>query len=117
MTQPFVNQQQMLQGLGAVLSTPLARGAMKYWWVTVPLGGLGWYYWQQRAKEGKANVGQLVHDMVPAVGLVATALTLNAILAAKEAGKPAPVSVLPAGPIRDADFTAPGPVSADIASS
>jgi hypothetical protein len=114
MSAPFMNQQQMLQGLGSILSTPLARGAMRYWWLTVPLGGLGWYYWQQRAKKNEANIGNLVHDIMPAVGVLGTMLTINALLAAQEAKRPAPAA-MPAGPIRDAEFT-PGPVSAEIAS-
>ena len=115
MSPPFVNQQQMLQGLGSILSTPLARGAMRYWWLTVPLGGLGWYYWQQRAKKNDANVGNLIHDIMPAVGVLGTMLTINALLAAQEAKRPAVPSPLPVSPIKDAEFTA-GPVSAEIAS-
>lgn len=110
MSQPF-NRDQMLQGLGNLLQTPLARGALRYWWVTVPLGALGWHYWKTRQKDGSATVGNLVHDMVPAVGLVGTLITLNSVMEKQEARKTAPI---PAGPIRDAEFTQNAPVAAQI---
>jgi hypothetical protein len=112
---PPLNNQQMLQGLGNVLSTPLARGAIRYWWVSLPLGALGWHYWNQQKKKGHADIGQLVHDMMPAIGVVGTLLTINTLLATKEAKMAANPSVLPPGPIKDAEFT-PGPVAAEIAS-
>lgn len=102
---PF-SRNDALAGLQQIAQTPLARGAVRYWWVSVPLFALGWHYYKQRQKEGKATVGQLVHDMVPAVGLVGTLLTLNTLIAAKEAKAPQR-SPLPPGPIKDADFTAP----------
>ncbi len=114
MTEPFVSRDQMLQGLGNLLQTPLARGAVRYWWVTAPLGALGWHYWNERKKTGEASIGRLVQDMVPAVGLVATLLTLNSVLEKQESQ----VSSRPVGPIKDAEFTpAPGPVAAQIVNS
>lgn len=110
MSQPFTHDQ-MLQGLGNLLQTPLARGALRYWWVTVPLGALGWHYWNERKKAGEANVGNLVRDMVPAVGLVGTLLTLNSVLEKQEARKAAP---RPMGPIKDAEFTQSAPIAAQI---
>lgn len=111
MSQPFT-QDQMLQGLGNLLQTPLARGALRYWWVTVPLGALGWHYWNERKRAGEANVGNLVRDMVPAVGLVGTLLTLNSVLEKQEARKAA--APRPMGPIRDAEFTQSAPIAAQI---
>lgn len=113
MSQPFVSREQLLQGLGNVLQTPLARGAIRYWWVTVPLAGLGWHYWQERKKAGDASLGNLVKDMVPAVGLVGTLLTLNSIMEQQE--KKQAANPVPLGPIKDAEFsTDPGPVAAQI---
>jgi len=112
-SQPFVSREQLLQGLGNVLQTPLARGAIRYWWVTVPLGALGWHYWQERKKAGDASVGNLVKDMVPAVGLVGTLLTLNSIMEQQE--KKQGTNPAPLGPIKDAEFsTSSGPVAAQI---
>lgn len=111
MSQPF-NRDQLLQGLGNLLQTPLARGALRYWWVTVPLGALGWHYWQTRKKDGSATVGNLVHDMVPAVGLVGTLITLNSVMEKQEARKA--TAPLPQGPIKDAEFTQSEPVAAQI---
>ncbi len=105
-----LNRSEALAGIQQLIQTPLARGAVRYWWVTVPLGALGWHYWKQRSAKGEANVGHLVQDMVPAVGLVATLLTLNALLGKQEAK----VSALPPGPIKDADFTASQPVTAEV---
>lgn len=115
---PPLDHMQMLQGLGTLLQTPLARGAMRYWWVTVPLGALGWHYWQERKKAGEATVGNIVKDMVPAVGLVGTLLMLNATLEKQEEARAAKTNPIPAGPIRDAEFSTspkkPGPVAAAI---
>src|SRR5882724_2355096 len=103
MSQPFVNRADILQGLGSFLQTPLARGALRYWWVSLPLAGLGYHYYRQRQKNGGATVGNIIHDVAPPVMLVATLLTLNEYLGSKEQAMAAAPPVR--GPVKDADFT------------
>lgn len=103
MSSAFVNRADILQGLGSFLQTPLARGALKYWWVSLPLAGLGYHYYRQRQKHGGATVGNVIHDVAPPVMLVATLLTLNEYLASKEQAAPASPAVR--GPVTDAQFT------------
>lgn len=104
MSQPFVNRADVLQGLGNFLQTPLARGAIRYWWVSLPLAGLGYHYYRQRKKNGGATVGNMVNDMVAPVVLVGSLLTINAFLATKEQTAAA-APAAPRGPVKDADFT------------
>ncbi len=113
MSIPF-DQAQVLQGLGNLLQTPLARGVMRYWWVTVPLGVLGYHYWKERKASGDQTVGNLIKDMAPAVGLVGTLLTLNAMMEKQEAARASTPSPIPPGPIKDAEFSTNGPVAASV---
>jgi len=104
MPDPQITREQALAGLQELINTPLAHGVIRYWWASVPLGILGWHYWNQRKKKGEATIGNIVQDIAPAVSIVAAGLTINAVLGKLE--KPARGGALPPGPIQDAQFTA-----------
>lgn len=93
------------RGLGNLLNTPLARGALRYWWVSAPIGLLGWHYWKQRQEKGeKPTIGHLIQDMAPVLSVVGAMVALNSVLDRQE--QKAAASAMPPGPIRDAQFTA-----------
>ena len=102
MPDPTISRQQALAGLQELINTPLMRGAIRYWWASIPLAGLTWHYWNQRKKKGEATVGNIIQDIAPAISIVAAGLTINAVLAQFESRPPAG---LPAGRIQDAQFT------------
>lgn len=104
MPEPQITRDQALAGLSQLINTPLMRGAIRYWWASVPIGILGWHYWNQRRKKGEATIGNLVQDIAPAVSIVAAGLTINAVLGKLE--QPRKAASLPSGPVQDAQFTA-----------
>jgi hypothetical protein len=63
---------------------------LKYWWASAPIGYLAWHYWTERKKKGEANVGNLVHDLAPVVGVAVGLMMLNDTLARVEAASAAP---------------------------
>jgi hypothetical protein len=101
---PQITREQALAGLQELINTPLARGAIRYWWASIPLAALTWHYWHQRKKKGEATVGNVIQDIAPAVSIVAAGLTINAVLGQLE--KPRKAASLPPGPVQDAQFTA-----------
>jgi hypothetical protein len=97
-----------LAGLGALAQTPLARAAVKYWWVSLPIGYAAYRSWQQRKAKGGAHPLDVVMDIAPLVGLVGTLVLINEHIkrnevAAPAAAKPSPIP--PGAEITDADFT------------
>jgi hypothetical protein len=105
-------------GLGDIMGSPLARAAVKYWWVAVPIGYCAWRSWQMRKAKGSVNAMDVVLDTAPVVSLIATLVLLNSALKStaptpvaatvRAPAKPAPAAAPRAsdGPvIRDADFT------------
>jgi hypothetical protein len=103
--------------LGDIVQSPLARAAVRYWWVAIPIGYCAWRSWQQRKAKGAVNPMDVVLDTAPVVSLIATLVLLNSALktcqpapvAATVRPTPAPAAAATkpsAGPvIRDADFT------------
>ena len=103
-----------LGSLGELARCPLAKAAVKYWWLAIPVGYCAWRSWQTRKAKGDVNAMDVVLDTAPVVSLIATLVLLNSAL---KSSQPVPVAatVRPvatkagapaAGPvIRDADFT------------
>lgn len=108
-----------LGSLGDIARSPLARAAMKYWWVAIPIAYAGWRSYQKHKAKGTVNFVDVTLDVAPLVGLVGTLVLLNKVLGDSEAQTP-PVTAAPprsaATPInrqmiKDADFTPrPSPV-------
>lgn len=102
-----------LAGLQGIASTPLARAAVRYWWVTIPIGLAAYRSWQRRkAKEGSAHPLDVLLDVAPLIGLVSTAILLNEKVGQMEARqaqaaapRPKPSPIPPGAPVTDADFT------------
>jgi hypothetical protein len=97
--------------LGDIAQSPLARAAIRYWWVALPIGYCAWRSWQGRKAKGSVNAMDVVLDTAPIVSLIATLVLLNSAL---KTCQPTPVAatVRPQAPapakgpvIRDADFT------------
>jgi hypothetical protein len=96
-----------LGSLGDIVKSPLARAAVKYWWVAIPIGYAAWRSYQTRKAKGSVDPMEVVLDTAPVVSLIATLVLLNSALAANHSA-PAQPAAKPAGPgpvIRDADFT------------
>jgi hypothetical protein len=104
-----------MSSLGELASCPLARAAVRYWWLAVPIGYCAWRSWQTRKAKGAVNAMDVVLDTAPVVSLIATLVLLNSAL---KSSQPTPVAATvrapakpqqagaAAGPvIRDADFT------------
>lgn len=101
---------QVIQQLSGLASLPIARYALRYWWVTLPLGYAGWVKYQERKKKGEATLPNIIADFSPLVGVVATLVLLNHTLAQSE--PPSAASPIGAGPVTDAQFsTQPKPVA------
>lgn len=108
-----VDQRSRSAALGAlsnVAQAPLVRAAVRYWWVTVPLGFAAWRAYQRRkAKDGDAHPVDVLLDVAPMVGLVVGVVSLNEAMRRAEERQPAaPVArqaPQPKPPARDADFT------------
>ena len=99
---------QMIQGLGNLATTPLARAAVRYWWATVPIGYVAYTRFQERKKKGDVTLGGVLSDVAPILGLVSTLLLLNQMFETREA-KAAANPLAPTGPVTDASFTAASP--------
>jgi hypothetical protein len=93
---------EVMQQLSGLTNVPLVRFAARYWWVTVPLGYAGWAKYQERKKKGEATLPNIIADLSPLIGVVATLVMLNHTLSQREAAVP---PIVPAGPVRDADFS------------
>lgn len=101
---------EIVQQLSGLTDVPLLRFAARYWWVTLPLGYAGWVKIQERQKKGEATLPNIIADLSPLIGVVATLVMLNHTLAMREATAPPP-PIVPAGPVRDADFSTNKPVA------
>ena len=94
--------------LGDIVKSPLARAAVKYWWVAIPIGYAAWRSYQTRKAKGSVDPMEVVLDTAPVVSLIATLVLLNSALAANHSAPVQAVAKPVAGPgpvIRDADFT------------
>ncbi len=101
---------QVLQQLAGLTNVPLVRFAARYWWVTLPLGYAGWTKYQERKRKHEATLPNLIADMSPLIGVVATLIMLNHTLEQRETLHPA--SPVGTGPVTDAQFsTQPKPVA------
>lgn len=107
--------------LGDIVQSPLARAAVRYWWVALPIGYCAWRSWQSRKTKGDVNALDVVLDTAPVVSLIATLVLLNSALKSCETtpkpvagtARPQPQAAQRQGPvIRDADFT-PKPKTAE----
>ena len=79
---------QVLAGIQSIATTPLAQGLVRYWWLSLPLGYLGWHYAQKRRSEGKLNLPEIVNDLAPAVGIVVGLILLNETLSRNAPSRP-----------------------------
>lgn len=108
-----VDQRARSAALGAlsnIAQAPLVRAAVRYWWVTVPIGFAAWRAYQRRkAKDGDAHPVDVLLDVAPMVGLVAGLVALNENLRRSEERQPAAPVARAAQPpkptAREADFT------------
>ncbi len=99
--------QYVLGALGDIAGSALFRNAMKYWWVTLPIGYAAYASVRSRMKGKTLTPLGVVGDVAPAVSLVATLVMLNHTLEQRDQRTAAAVvsSIPPAG-IKDASFTA-----------
>jgi hypothetical protein len=94
-----MNPQAILAGLGSIGQMPLAKVAVRYWWLTVPLAYLAWHHYQARKESGKVKLGDLVADMAPGMSIALSLVMLDQCLAgAQVPGRPAPVAGLGSWP-------------------
>jgi len=95
-----------LGSLGDIVRSPLARAAVRYWWVAIPIGYAAWRSYQARKAKGAVNPMDVVLDTAPVVSLIATLVLLNSALAAGQPQQATPMAKPAPGPtIREADFT------------
>lgn len=86
--------------LAGLLNSPLAQRAKKYWWLALPAGYMAYAYWNgAKTKATHERLAYVAREMSPVLSLVVTALTLDTMLAAKQAAGMVPPSV------QDAQFT------------
>lgn len=99
--------QYVLGALGDVAGSALFRSALKYWWVTVPVGYITWASIKERKKRKELTPLYVVGDVAPVVTLVATLVLLNHTLDERErlAASAAVASSIPPSTIKDASFT------------
>jgi hypothetical protein len=110
-----------LGSVGEIVSSPLARSLVRYWWLVLPIGYLGYHSWKKNSgKAASAAIADTVTEVAPVVATVATLVMLNHLLAEKEkrslqqaAGAPmktAQYTVRPqAAPVRAPALPAPAP--------
>lgn len=90
-----------MQGLGELARSPIAKMALRYWWVSIPLG----YMIYGRIMDRKATEKQLkpymiLSDVAATLGPVMTLVAMSELASKLErAGK------LDPQPIKDAEYT------------
>lgn len=107
-----------LGSIGDIVQSPLAKAAIRYWWVALPIGYCAWRSWQGRKAKGAVNPMDVVLDTAPVISLIATLVLLNSALKTcqptpvaatvrpQQPRQPAAAPKASDGPvIRDADFT------------
>lgn len=113
LSQP-VAQAALAGALGGIAQSPLARAAVRYWWLTLPVGYVAWDAYQaSKERGGKVRVSTVVAQMSPAIMLLASVVMLNHTLRCAEAEARAngalpavpPVNGIDESKIRDATFT------------
>ncbi len=103
-----------LGSLGALVQSPLARAAVKYWWVALPIAYAGWRSYQRQKAKGSVDPFAIALDVAPLVTLVGTLVIINQTL---RDGHPVPppiakrTPITPDQPITDAEFTPGAPVA------
>lgn len=84
-----------LGALGAVAQAPLTKAALRYWWVTLPLGYLAWHSYRKRKAAGTLDAANLINDLAPAATLAMSLVLLDVTLRSHQAATPA----APAAPV------------------
>ncbi len=103
-----------LGSLGALVQSPLARAAVKYWWVALPIAYAGWRSYQRQKAKGSVDPFAIALDVAPLVTLVGTLVIINQSLAAGYQAPPPMAKRMPVAPdqpITDAEFTPGAPVA------
>jgi hypothetical protein len=104
-----------LGSLGALVQSPLARAAVKYWWVALPIAYAGWRSYQRQKAKGSVDPFAIALDVAPLVTLVGTLVIINQTLRDGYQAPPPPMAkrmpIAPDQPITDAEFTPGAPAA------
>lgn len=116
-----------LGSLGEIVQSPLARSLVRYWWLALPVGYIGYHSWKKNSsKPTSAAIADTVTEIAPVVATLATLVMLNHLLSEKERRqtaaapplKTAAYSVRPSPPPAPAPavpaLPAPEPPQADL---
>jgi hypothetical protein len=90
-----------MQGLGEFAKSPLAKMALRYWWVSIPLAYMVYGRIQdRRAKEKKIKPYMILSDVAATLGPVMTLVAMSELANKLErSGKLDPVQT-----VREAEF-------------
>lgn len=104
-----------LGNLGALVQSPLARAAVKYWWVALPIAYAGWRSYQRQKAKGSVDPFAIALDVAPLIAMVGTLVIINQSLRDGHQAAPPPMAkrtpIAPDQPITDAEFTPGTPVA------
>ncbi len=95
----------VLGALGDVAGSALFRNALKYWWLSAPVGYAIWASISEHRKRKDLTPMRVVADVAPAVSLIATMVLLNNVLEQRDNARVASVVSPAAGSVKDASFT------------
>lgn len=81
-----------LGSVGEIVASPLAKSLVRYWWLALPIGFLGYHSWQKnKNKPTSEALSTTVTEIAPVVATVATLVMLNHLLGQKAAMDAQPV--------------------------
>jgi hypothetical protein len=89
---------QRLGGLSGVVDNPLARLAMRYWWLSLPAGFAAYTKYRDRKAKGEATMANLMTDLGMILAPILSVITLAEFSRREE-------STIVGGQIKDAQFT------------
>lgn len=94
-----------LGSVGEIVASPLAKSLVRYWWLALPIGFLGYHSWKKNSSKPTSEaISNTVTEIAPVVATVATLVMLNHLLsqkaqmAAQAPPKPAAYAAAPASP-------------------
>lgn len=96
------NNEFVMRGLGELARSPIAKMALRYWWVSIPLGYMIYgRIMDRKATEKKLKPYMILSDVAATLGPVMTLVAMSELASKLErAGKLDPVQQ-----VRDAEFT------------
>lgn len=99
----------VLGALTDVAGSALFRNAMKYWWLSVPVGYAVWASISEHRRKKDLSPLRVVADVAPSVSLIATLIMLNNVLEQRDNARAAATVGPVAGSVKDASFTTASP--------